>query len=128
VRSKTYNSWRGVISRCFTPTDRNWPRYGGVGIKCCERWRSFDAFLEDMGERPAGTSLDRIDNAGNYEPGNCRWATHSEQVRNSRAARYLEHDGRCMIIRDWAKVIGRPDKVISTRLSRGWSVERALST
>lgn len=81
-RTPTYRSWDGMIQRCTNPKSSGWKAYGAVGITVCERWRFFQDFLTDMGERPAGTSLDRIDNAVGYLPGNCRWASHSEQMKN----------------------------------------------
>lgn len=81
--SPTYRSWRGMHDRCRSKEEGRRKYYADKGIVVCARWSSFAAFLEDMGERPAGKTLDRIDSCGNYEPGNCRWATAREQMRNT---------------------------------------------
>ena len=83
-RTPTYVSWCAMRARCTNSTLKSYRNYGGRGISVCERWEAFEAFLADMGERPAGKSIDRIDVNGNYEPANCRWATASEQRRNQR--------------------------------------------
>lgn len=86
-----YNAWRNMKQRCFDANVPDFKNYGARGITVCERWRvSFEAFLADMGDRPDGMTLDRIDVNGNYEPGNCRWATQATQVRNRRATRINE--------------------------------------
>lgn len=123
-----YNTWINMIRRCGVPTAAGYDLYGGRGIKVCPRWRdSIDAFVEDMGPRPDGTSLDRIDSDGDYEPNNCRWATALQQGRNRRNNRIIEHDGISRTVSEWAVITGIKFNTITNRLSRGWSVARALT-
>lgn len=82
--TRTYHTWEGMKQRCLNPKATRYPDYGAVGISVCDRWLDFSNFLEDMGERPKGKTLDRINPFGNYEPGNCRWATPLEQQHNQR--------------------------------------------
>lgn len=128
--TSTHNIWDSMIQRCTNPNRKDYWRYGGAGITVCQRWReSFSNFLADMGERPAGLTLDRWPNAGgNYEPGNCRWATPAEQVRNSTAARMVTINGRTQCVKDWADELGMCLGTYSSRKQRGWSAERALTT
>src|SRR4029077_9970912 len=102
--------------------------YGGRGIKICERWMNFVNFKADMGERPVGTSLDRWPNTnGNYERGNCRWATPKEQQRNMRTNTYLEYKGERKLLSDWAREMGVTYELLRSRIRRGWIVERAMT-
>lgn len=82
--TREYNSWRSMMKRCNNPNDKAYNHYGGRGISVCERWRKFENFYADMGGRPDGYSLDRINNNGNYEPSNCQWSTQKEQANNRR--------------------------------------------
>lgn len=131
-KTPTHVSWAAMNSRCRCPTNPNYPHYGARGISVCDRWRhSFKAFLADMGERPSlAHSIDRIDVNGNYEPGNCRWATESEQRKNQRfniRGRLIEFNGRKLSIRNWAVLIGIPERTLGHRLRTGWSIEEALT-
>lgn len=98
-----YGSWRSMRDRCNNPANPKWYRYGGRGIKICSRWENFMFFAADMGPRPKGASLDRINNDGDYEPSNCRWATPKQQSQNTRRNIWIEKDARIMCASDWAK-------------------------
>jgi len=129
-RSPEYYSWSGAIARC---NNRNHPKYymyGAVGIKVCDAWReSFLSFLNDMGPRPKGHSIERIDSKGDYEPGNCKWATVIEQNRNTTRNRAITVNGKTMLIVDWAKELGCNPALISTRIIQlGWSEEKSVTT
>jgi hypothetical protein len=125
-RTPTYSSWNAMHARCTKPADVAYPYYGGRGITVCERWESYDAFCDDMGEKPAGMSLDRIDNDKGYEPGNCRWATPKQQNRNARFNVIVTYKGKTQCLAAWAEELGLRLDTISVRLARGDSVERAL--
>lgn len=120
-------TWVGMMSRCEYRNGTAYDRYGGRGITVCARWRSFAAFLEDMGERPPGTSIDRIDNDAGYSPENCRWATASEQARNKRNTLMLEHDGQTLPLATWAERTGINYGVLARRISLGWTPERVIT-
>jgi hypothetical protein len=126
----TWNRWRSMIARCTMPNTKSYPRYGGRGIKVCDKWlHDFTAFLADMGECPgSGWTQDRENNDGNYEPGNCRWATRREQNRNTSRNRLLTHRGTEMCITEWAEETGINFRTIMTRLGKGWSIEKTLDT
>lgn len=127
TRTPTWNSWLSMRHRCSNQNDPSYPRYGGRGIRVCERWENYENFVADMGHRPDGTTLDRVDNSGNYEPGNCRWATGSEQSRNRRSTRTLTHEGVTLPLVEWAKRTGIARTAITERIRRGWTVSAALT-
>ena len=115
-------------SRVRNPRCKNYKHYGARGITACERWSRFLSFLEDMGEKPKNGryTLERIDNNGNYEPGNCKWATSYEQRRNQRNVRLIDIGGISLTIADWALKTGNHPKRIAERIERGWSIEKSI--
>lgn len=125
----TFKSWESMKQRCTNENSPDYHRYGERGIKICDRWiNSFDAFLADMGIRPLGTSLERIDSDGNYEPLNCKWATSSEQNRNKRVTKRYLWDGEMRCFSELAEISGLKPAIISNRLNSGWSIEKTMST
>lgn len=127
--SPTRKSWEAMKRRCLVERDKDYPRYGGRGITVCDRWRdSFVAFVEDMGVKPEGTSLDRIDNDGNYDPDNCRWAPVDVQNNNRRSNRPLTHQGRTQTLAQWARETGMSRATLANRIRNGWPLGDALST
>lgn len=124
----TYACWKSLRNRCANPNEQYYHLYGGRGITVCERWQSFENFLADMGERPSDKhSIDRIDNDGNYEPGNCRWATLTEQNNNNRRNVLIEHNGRIQTVAQWAEETGLSWSAIRKRLLRGMSGSDAVT-
>lgn len=128
TRTPTHIVWMNMIQRCTNSNRPDWPRYGGAGISVCERWRSYVNFISDMGQRPDGKSIDRINSRGNYEPGNCRWATASEQAKNRKTARLLTDGARTMNLIDWEIELGLYPETIRKRLNAGWSEYDAVTT
>lgn len=126
--SSEFKSWDAMMQRCYRESDRCFPIYGGRGILVCERWHNFFAFREDMGPRPNGHSLDRINPDGNYEPSNCRWATLKDQARNKRNNRRIELNGETRTLIEWGEAHGVSPDIISHRLASGWTKERAITT
>lgn len=126
--SPTYISWASMMDRCHYPKHWAFARYGARGISVCERWRVFEGFLADMGERPKGRTLDRYPNRdGNYEPGNCRWATPSQQSENRANTVWFEIDGVRRTTAQWARATGIRRDVLYHRIRAGWDPRRALT-
>lgn len=128
-RSAEYRAWAHMLDRCRNPNAIRFMDWGGRGITVCERWHRFDDFFADMGPRPSVKhSLDRIDNDGNYEPGNVRWATVYEQQANMRSNLRLTAFGETLIFAEWARRVGIPSGALYNRVMLyGWTPERALT-
>ena len=127
-KSSEFNIWVRMKQRCHNPKSAAFENYGARGIRVCDRWRySFELFFADMGTRPSSAhSLDRIDNNGNYEPSNCRWATAREQARNSRTAIRITYKGESRLLIEWAEDLGVEPATLRERMRRGWSSTRVI--
>jgi len=128
-KPREYAAWEQMFQRCENSRNDRYRHYGGRGIRVCEQWRDYAAFFSDVGPCPDGYSLDRINNDGNYEPGNVRWATWAEQRRNTSKNHRVTFQGETLCLADWAKRLGfKHQSCLTRRLQRGWSVERTLTT
>jgi len=110
-----YRAWAAMIGRCTIKSHSSYRNYGGRGISVCERWRLYEQFREDMGNRPAGSTLDRINTNGNYELENCRWATKEQQDNNKRTSVFVTFEGRTMTYSQWARELGSDPSVLRQR-------------
>jgi hypothetical protein len=125
--SVEFRTWTDIQSRCHNPNATSYPRYGGRGIEVCARWRdSFSAFLEDMGPRPNGMSIERNDNDKNYTPDNCRWATRTEQANNRKNNVIVTIDNESKTIAQWASHAGIKNGTMWYRVKAGYSGRRLL--
>lgn len=128
VDKKTYQCWLDMRQRCYNPNSKRYYTHGARGITICDRWlESYDNFLKDMDIKPEGYSIDRINNDGNYEPNNCRWATSKQQASNRRTNNNVTYKGITKNVQEWSKDLGLSHAALSKRL-RNWDLEKALTT
>lgn len=124
----TYKSWQSMVTRCLNPGNHKFKDYGARGISVCERWKVFEGFFADMGERPEGTTLGRIDNDGNYEPGNCAWQNPVDQGRNKRNTKTFLHQGILATVPEHCERLGLKASTVRSRIyTYGWPIEKAFS-
>jgi len=125
--TKEHEAWLAMRARCHNPNNPAFHHYGGRGISVCKRWDDFLNFLADMGPRPSNHELERIDNDRGYFPGNCRWVTRAEQMRNTRRTIRISRDGLTMCLKDWCKELGQNYALARRRIVKHhWPIERAL--
>lgn len=125
--TREYSIWANMKNRCLNPKVPSYKHYGRRGIQVCNRWLdSYENFLADMGRCPKGLTIERIDNNGNYAPGNCRWATYREQGQNTRNNVWIEFNGKRLIRKDWARKLGIHDSAWHYWLNKGFTNEEAL--
>lgn len=135
-RGRLYHVWYGMKRRCENPKDTSYHRYGGRGITVCEEWsNSYEAFVDwamesgyDPNSKHKECTLDRIDNNGNYEPSNCRWANMTVQSNNRRSSVLITYQGETLTVAEWAKKVGLNHGALLNRINQGWDIEVALTT
>ena len=128
--TRIWNIWKGITYRCKYPSMDCYKNYGGRGIRVCKRWEKFENFYEDMkADYRDNLTIDRKDNDGNYEPGNCRWIPRNQQQRNQRNNHNITFNGKTQCITAWAEEIGMKASTLISRITElGWSIEKALTT
>ena len=126
-KTSTYKSWEAMIQRCSNASLKSYKNYGGRGISVCDEWTKFEKFYADMGIKPNGCSIDRIDVNGNYDQLNCRWSTMKQQNRNRRNNRLIEFNGETMCVNEWAESLGINKRTLLNRLTNGWEIKKALT-
>jgi hypothetical protein len=124
--TNTYRTWKSMIQRCTNSNFTKYPRYGGRGITVCDEWKTFSRFYEDMGDRPIGFQLDRIDNNKGYSKGNCRWASIKTQARNRSNNRMIEINGESKTMAEWCEIYGISNVMVRMRIHRGINPVDAL--
>ena len=128
-QTRTYYNWKGMVARCVDKGHKDYPKYGGRGISVCDSWRQFVNFYADMGDAPAGRSIDRLDNDGHYCKENCAWRTLIEQNRNKRNTKRFAYHGENLTIKEWSEKTGIPYPRLKARVTTyQWPIERALTT
>lgn len=126
-KTPVYSSWLTMRKRCYNEQSPDYPTYGGRGISVCDRWMSFENFYADMGNKPAGLSLERCDVNGDYTPENVVWADAKTQANNRRSNVILEHAGKKQTMQQWCDELGLKIGTVWARLNRGWSTDKALT-
>ena len=125
-KSPEYQAWANIKNRCNNPSHPLYKYYGGRGIKLSPLWNDFNNFYSDMGDRPKGRWIERVDNDAGYSPENCIWATPRTQSRNRRSNRYLEHGGKKLVITDWAELLNITSAGLNCALRRGKSLQDVI--
>ena len=126
--SPTYHTWESMKARCLNPNASNYYLYGERGVTICKQWLKFENFFADMKEKPEGKTLDRKNTNGNYEPSNCRWATHKEQIRNRRCTKKITYEGNTKPIAEWAEITGIDYKILLSRFNGGLTAKETIET
>lgn len=126
VNNPTYKSWENMVGRCHNPNATGYALYGGRGIQVCDEWRTFTNFMRDMGERPIGKTIDRIDPNGNYTKGNCKWSTYKEQANNMRRNRKVIYNDVSYTLAQLSELSGIGYKTLQQRLDKGWCAYDAI--